>query len=92
MEKVLLEYRKVGVVPWASARDKDNNEIDMKEVEDAYGYSNVRWPVPSQDAEYEIRVRVDCNSDDDPAGLPYDLKEFATDIIPGVVDRVKPSE
>ena len=90
MQQIVFEYRQVGTIEWFTGKNATNHDINFADEEDTYGYSQVRWPIPQTDADYEIRVRVDCINSEDPAGLPSEMLEFATASVQGLIDRTPP--
>ena len=89
LEKVVIEYKPLRSIVWLSARDKDSEELDIRTLENEYGYVTVWWDVSAlTNGEYEMRIRAQCTAsiNEMPPGIDENYSHSAT----GDVDRETP--
>jgi hypothetical protein len=89
LERVVLEYRRVGDLGWRAAKLANGSDVDFASEESSYGYAKLNWHVASiPDGTYETRTSTHCK----PAGLdpPEGINQARSTAIVGLVDRVAP--
>ena len=95
LEKVNLNYRRKGDLPWNLAMNGTRKELDFacqdcEDVEDSYGYVSMNWLIAGIVSEgiYEIKVGTQC----DFLGGLDDIDMFDAPILTGVIDLTRPEQ
>ena len=89
LEKVVIEYKPLRSIVWLSARDKDSEELDIRTLENEFGYVTVWWYVADlTNGEYELRIRAQCTASINE--VPDGIDENYSQQVVGHVDREAP--
>ncbi|EGD80412.1 hypothetical protein PTSG_11057 [Salpingoeca rosetta] len=89
LEGVYVEYKPAASSVWLLARDIDGNTLDVRLMENEYGYVTTYWDVSGiTDGDYELRIRAQCTAsiNEVPDGIDEQYSSTAT----GVIDRSAP--
>ncbi|EGD77107.1 hypothetical protein PTSG_07442 [Salpingoeca rosetta] len=89
LEGVYVEYKPAASSVWLLARDIDGNTLDLRLMENEYGYVTIYWDVSGiTDGDYELRIRAQCTAsiNEVPDGIDEQYSSTAT----GVIDRSAP--
>ncbi|EGD74967.1 hypothetical protein PTSG_07192 [Salpingoeca rosetta] len=89
LEGVYVEYKPTASHVWLQARDKQGEALDIKNMENEFGYVTIWWDVSAiTNGDYDLRIRAQCTAsiNEVPDGIDENLSLVAL----GVVDREAP--
>ena len=89
LNSVTVQFKPTDSEVWLTATDKDKEDLEIRELENDYGYVTVWWHVADlTPGDYDLRILTSCTASvsEVPAGIESKHSAIAT----GTVDRKPP--